>query len=392
MKNWPLFSLAIGAFGIGMTEFTPMGILPIIANSLEVSIPQAGMLIGAYAIGVMLGAPLMTLALSHLRIKSALIILMGIFTLGNLLSGFAPDYPLLLLARLLTSLSHGAFFGLGSIMAARLVPVGRQASAIAVMFMGLTLANLIGVPAATWLGQEIGWRSTFFVTTLVGLVAMSGLSLALPAGITLEKPNVRREMRILSSPAVISAIMSTVLGSSAMFALYTYISPMLLALTAEATPEFVALMLVVIGVGFTLGNSLGGKFANRSLDGSLMFFLSLVVIIMFLFPLTATTRIGATLTLFFWGLASFAIVAPIQMRVMQAAKEAPALASSINIGAFNCGNALGAAVGGAVLSADLGYALIAPVGGLIAASGLTLVWLTRGVQGENYRMQETESK
>ncbi|VWB20499.1 MFS transporter [Burkholderia diffusa] len=232
----PLLALAAGAFGIGTTEFSPMGLLPVIADGVHVSIPQAGMLISAYAIGVMVGAPLMTLLLARWSHRSALIALMSIFTIGNLLSAVAPDYTTLLLARLVTSLNHGAFFGLGSVVAASLVPREKQASAVATMFMGLTIANVGGVPAATWLGQMIGWRMSFAATAALGLIAIAGLLAALPKGAAGKMPNLRAELSVLTRPVVLGALGTTVLGAGAMFTLYTYVAPTLEHLTG-ATPR-----------------------------------------------------------------------------------------------------------------------------------------------------------
>ena len=368
----PLLALAVGAFGIGTTEFAPMGLLPVIADGVNVSIPTAGMLISAYAIGVMLGAPLMTLALSRWSRRRALIALMAIFTVGNLLSAFAPNYTTLLLARLVTSLNHGAFFGLGSLVAASVVPRHKQASAVATMFLGLTIANVGGVPAATWLGQTIGWRMSFAATAGLGLLAMAALLFALPRGEAGSRPDVKRELRVLLQPAVLVALLTTVLGSGAMFTLYTYIAPTLAAITG-ASPAFVTAMLVLIGVGFTLGNTAGGRLADRSLDGSLIGFLALVILVMLVFPWVAGSPAGAAVALLIFGIATFAVVPPLQMRVMRAAAHAPGLASSVNVGAFNLGNALGAAAGGAAISAGLGYAAVPLVGAAIAAAGLLLV-------------------
>ncbi|PXW23071.1 MFS transporter [Paraburkholderia caballeronis] len=368
----PLLALAVGAFGIGTTEFAPMGLLPVIANGVHVSIPSAGMLVSAYAIGVMVGAPLMTLALARTSRRTALVLLMSIFTIGNLLSALAPDYTTLLLARLVTSLNHGAFFGLGSVVAASVVPRHRQASAVATMFMGLTIANVGGVPAMTWLGQTIGWRMSFVATAALGVVAMIGLWSALPKGESGRMPDVRGELAVLGRPVVLTALATTVLGAGAMFTLYTYVSPTLAQLTG-ASPGFVTAMLVLIGVGFSIGNVAGGRLADRSLDGSLIGFLTLLIVVMLAFPLLATSHVGAAIGLLVWGVATFAVVPPLQMRVMRAAHEAPGLASSVNVGAFNLGNALGAAAGGAAISAGLGYKAVPIAGALIAAAGLALV-------------------
>lgn len=374
--NWPLLALAVGAFGIGVTEFSPMGMLPVIAEGVGVSIPSAGMLVSAYAIGVMVGAPIMTLIFARFGKRTALMALMAIFTLGNLMSALSPDYWTLLASRVVTSLNHGAFFGLGSVVAASLVPKDRQASAVATMFMGLTLANVGGVPLATWIGQSIGWREAFGGTALLGLLTMAALWLALPVDAAGQRPEVRRELRALTRPDVLIALLTTVLGASAMFALYTYVSPVLTTL-ADASDGFVTLALVLIGLGFTFGNWLGGRVADWSLDGATAIFLGALAAIMLVAPLTLCSQIGAATTLFVWGAAAFAIVPPVQMRVMQAATGAPGLASSVNIGAFNLGNAIGAALGGAVIAADLGYAAVPVVGGLTAATGLALVWLGR---------------
>ena len=370
----PLLALAIGAFGIGTTEFSPMGLLPVIADGLHVSIPTAGMLISAYAIGVMAGAPLMTLALSRWPQRTALIALMSIFTLGNLVSSIAPNYTTLLLARLVTSLNHGAFFGIGSVVAASLVPRERQASAVATMFMGLTIANVGGVPAATWLGQTIGWRMSFVATAGLGLIAMAGLFVALPKGDAGKPPDLRAELAVLTRPVVLGALATTVLGAGAMFTLYTYVAPTLAHLTG-ATPGFVTAMLVLIGVGFSIGNVAGGQLADRSLDGTLIGFLLLLVAVMLAFPVLAATHAGAAAALLVWGVATFAVVPPLQMRVMRAAAEAPGLASSVNVGAFNLGNALGAAAGGAAISAGFGYGAVPVVGALIAVAGAASVVL-----------------
>ncbi|MDR3005405.1 MAG: MFS transporter [Acidovorax sp.] len=368
-----LWALAIGAFAIGTTEFTPMGLLPVIADGVQVSIPTAGMLVSAYAVGVMVGAPVMTLLFSRFGKRSALMALMLIFTLGNLLSAMAPGYVSLLLSRLVTSLNHGAFFGIGAVVAASVVPKDKQASAIAAMFMGLTIANIGGVPAATWIGQQLGWRLAFGGTAVLGLVTMAALWLALPKGEPGERPDVRRELKVLTRPEVLLAMGTTVLGSGAMFALYTYVAPVLAEIT-QASPGFVALALVLIGIGFTLGNSLGGRLADWSLDGATQLILAALALTMLVLPWLLATHLGAAIGLVVWGAAAFGIVPSVQMRVMQAAAQAPGLASSVNVGAFNLGNALGAALGGAVISQGLGYAAVPLAGAALAAGGLALVW------------------
>lgn len=385
--KWALLTLAIGAFGIGTTEFSPMGLLPVIAEGVHVSIPTAGMLISAYAIGVMIGAPVMTLAFGRLRPRTALIALMAIFTVGNLLSAVAPDYWSLLASRILTSLNHGAFFGLGSVFAANLVAPEKRASAVATMFMGLTIANIGGVPLATWIGQSIGWRMAFGGTAVLGMISMAALYFVLPRGEPGRMPNVRYELGVLVRPTVLMALATTVVGASAMFTLYTYIAPFMEAMTA-ATPTFVTLILVLIGIGFTIGNYLGGKLGDRSIDGSLIFFFSALVVIMLLFPWLAGSHIGAAIGAVIWGAATFALVPPVQMRVMQVASDAPGLASSVNIGAFNLGNALGAAAGGGAIALNLGYAAVSFVGVGLALIGLVLILVGRQKKPEILNVTE----
>ncbi|MDU6684574.1 MAG: MFS transporter [Enterobacteriaceae bacterium] len=379
--NFPLLALAIGAFGIGTTEFSPMGLLPVIAQGVDVSIPAAGMLISAYAIGVMVGAPLMTLLLSHRGRRNALVFLMAIFTLGNVLSALSPDYTTLMLSRIITSLNHGAFFGLGSVVAASVVAKEKQASAVATMFMGLTIANIGGVPAATWLGGAIGWRMSFLATAGLGIIAMVSLYFSLPKGRAGERPDVRKELAVLMRPQVVSALLTTVLGAGAMFTLYTYISPVLHRIT-DATPAFITAMLVLVGVGFSIGNYLGGKLADRSVTATLKGFLLLLIVIMAAIPWLARSEIGAAISMVIWGAATFAVVPPLQMRVMRVAHEAPGLSSSVNIGAFNLGNALGAAAGGAVISGGLGYTVVPITGAIIAGMALLLVLLSGRTNAE----------
>nr|WP_315252012.1 MFS transporter [uncultured Duganella sp.] len=368
----PLLALAIGAFGIGTTEFGPMGMLLTIAQGVNVSIPTAGLLVSAYAIGVTIGAPFMTLLLARWPRRKALIALMAIFTVGNILSAIAPGYASLMAARVITSLTHGAFFGIGSVVAASLVPRDKQASAVATMFLGLTIANIGGVPAATWLSDSLGWRESFGAISALGLLAMAALAMFLPQGSAGEAPNVRKELKVLLRPVVLQSLLTTVLASGATFALYTYINPALKTFT-QASPGFITAMLALIGIGFTIGNSLGGKLADRSIDKTLIGFLVLEALTMLAFPWLAQTQIGAAAGLLVWGIAAFALVPPVQMRVMRAATEAPGLASSVNIGAFNLGNAIGAAAGAVVLNANLGYAAVMYAGAVLTLLALALV-------------------
>jgi DHA1 family inner membrane transport protein len=369
--NPPLLALAAGAFGIGVTEFAPMGLLPVIATDLGVSIPTAGLLISAYALGVMLGAPLMTLTTGRVPRRTLLIGLAGIFTIGNLLSALSTDYGMLLAARVITSLNHGAFFGVGSIVAAGLVAPNRQAGAVAAMFMGLTIANVVGVPLATWAGDVLGWRASFWGIAGIGVLVMAALRLTLPNLPAPSSGNVAAELRVLGRGPVLAALALTVIGSSAMFTVFTYIAPILREQT-HASLGFVTAMLVTYGLGLTVGNWLGGKFADRSVDRTLIVTLASLAAILVAFAVAMPFAVPTSVLVFLWGVASFALVPPLQVRVMAAAGDAPNLASSVNIGAFNLGNAIGAAVGGAVIAGGLGYPAVSIAGAIAAGLGLLL--------------------
>jgi DHA1 family inner membrane transport protein len=374
--NPPLLALSVGAFGIGVTEFAPMGLLPVIAGNLHVSIPAAGLLISAYALGVMLGAPLMTLTTGRVPRRTLLIALAGIFTLGNLLAAISTGYGMLLVARIITSLNHGAFFGVGSIVAAKLVPPERQAGAVATMFMGLTIANVVGVPLATWAGDQMGWRAAFWGISVLGVITMAALRFTLPNMPAPMDGDAVSELRVLTRGPVLAALGLTVLGASAMFTVFTYITPILREQT-HASLGFVTAMLMTYGVGLTLGNWLGGKFADRSVDMTLIITLSSLTAVLILFAFLMPYRVPTAILILLWGVASFALVPPLQLRVMSAAADAPNLASSMNIGAFNLGNAIGAALGGGVIAMGLGYSAVALAAAVASALGLGAILLSK---------------
>ncbi|MFD1703317.1 MFS transporter [Methylopila henanensis] len=374
--NPPLLALSIGAFGVGITEFAPMGLLPHMAEGLGVSIPTAGLLVSAYALGVLLGAPLMTLATARMGRRSLLILLMAIFTIGNALSALADGYATLMAARVITSLNHGAFFGVGSIVAASVVAPDRRAGAVAAMFMGLTLANVAGVPLAPWIGETLGWRAAFWGIAAWGALTMAALRFALPDLPADAGGDFASELKVLKRRDVLLALALTVIGSSAMFTVFTYIAP-ILAQETGAGVGFTTAMLVIFGLGLTLGNWLGGVFADRSIDRTLIVTLAGLGLLLALFALTMRWPAPAALTIFAWGVATFALVPPLQMRVMTAASDAPNLASAVNIGAFNLGNAIGAAVGGGVIGLGFGYPTVSLTAAALAAGGLALAVATR---------------
>lgn len=375
--NPGLIALSVGAFGIGVTEFAPMGLLPVIATDLGVSIPAAGLLISAYALGVMVGAPLMTLTTGRVPRRALLISLAGIFTLGNLLAAVSDSYGMLLAARALTALNHGAFFGVGSVVAATLVAPEKRAGAVAAMFMGLTIANVVGVPLATWAGEHLGWRASFWGIAGLGVATMVALRATLPVLPAPGRGDAWAEVRVLARPTVLGAFGLTVIGSSAMFTVFTYITPILRVAT-HASLGFVTAMLVIYGVGLTVGNWLGGRFADRSVDRTLMVTLAALSAILIGFAWGMSHAAPSVVLIFLWGVASFALVPPLQVHVLAAAADAPNLASSVNIGAFNLGNAFGAALGGGIIAARLGYPAVALAGAATALIGLCVtVFATR---------------
>lgn len=345
----PILALALATFAIGTTEFIIMGILPDLAQALSVSIPAAGLLVSGYALGVAAGAPVLALATSRMPRKAALLLLMGIFIGGNSLCALAPDYTWLMIARVITSFAHGAFFGIGSVVAASLVPPDKRASAIAMMFTGLALANVLGVPLGTFIGQTHGWRVAFWAVSGAGILAAAALMLLVPPcgnGGALE---LRSELGVLRSPRVWLALAMTVLGFGGVFVVFTYITPILEQASGFA-PSSVTWLLVLFGTGLAVGNGAGGRLADRGGLRALMFAFLALAAVMALFSHTMHAPVASAVTLFVWGVAAFATVPGLQMQVMHEAADAPNLAATLNIGAFNIGNALGAWIGGAALS------------------------------------------
>ncbi|MCW4627546.1 MULTISPECIES: MFS transporter [Marinomonas] len=374
--QWGIFAIALGTFGIGTTEFMPMGLLPVIAEGVNASIPAAGLLISAYAVGVMVGAPLITLYLTKYSHKTSLLALMAVFVVGNLLSAMSVNYETFLVSRIITSLSHGAFFGIGAVVAMNLAPYHKKGSAVASIFLGLTIANIVGVPITTWLGQTFDWRLSFVVTAVLGIVAILGISRSLPAMAPAKKPDVKTELKAIMQPAALRAFATTVMCAGSMFTLYTYITPVMQTL-AQATDNTIATMLMLVGIGFTLGNYVSGKITDKSPDLALFVFLALQVLVLLMFRFTATTTMGAGLTVLLWGTVIFGSGPPLQMQVMKIADQAPGLASSINIGAFNLGNALGAALGGLVISIGFGFDWIPGAAAILSFLALIMVFINR---------------
>jgi DHA1 family inner membrane transport protein len=364
-----LLALAISAFAIGTTEFVIAGLLPEVAATFATSIPTAGLLISGYALGVAIGAPIVTAAATRLPRKWVLLGLMVLFIVGNVMSAIAPSYAWMMAGRVVASLTHGAFFGIGSVVAADLVAPNRRASAVAMMFTGLTLANVLGVPLGTWLGQAFGWRSTFWVVAALGVVSMIGIWALVPRQPLAADTGLRSELATFRRPQVWLALAMTVMGFGGVFASFTFIAPMMTQV-AGFSPQALTPLLVLFGLGLVAGNLLGGKLADRALMPSLYGSLALLTLTLGAFAFTAHSQWGSVVTLFVLGLVGFATVPPLQSRVMQQAHGAPTLASAGNIGAFNLGNALGAWFAGMAISAGYGYTSPNWVGAALAAGGL----------------------
>ncbi|MEU0837042.1 MFS transporter [Streptomyces sp. NPDC056231] len=374
-----LLALAVGAFGIGTTEFVIMGLLPEIAADYGVSIPTAGLLVTGYALGVVIGAPLLTVLGTKVSRKRMLMLLMALFVLGNVVSALAPNFGLMLTGRVVASLAHGSFFGIGSVVAADLVAPDKKAGAIATMFTGLTIANIVGVPLGTYIGQATGWRTTFVVVAALGVVGLLGVAKLVPATPRPEGAHLRRELTAFRNPQVLLAMAMTVLGFGGVFAAITYIAPMMTRV-AGYSDGAVTWLLVLFGVGMFLGNLLGGRYADRALMPMLYVTLGGLAVVLALFTFTAHSKILAAITILLVGALGFATVPPLQKRVLDQAHGAPTLASAVNIGAFNLGNALSAWLGGIVIAAGFGYTSPNWVGAVLAAAALVLAFWSAALE------------
>ncbi|RWX76090.1 MFS transporter [Neorhizobium lilium] len=368
-----LYALTAGAFGIGVTEFVIMGLLPQVAADIHVSIATAGLLISGYALGVVVGAPVLTVVTGRLPRKTVLLGLMVVFILGNAICALAPSYEILMAARVVTALAHGTFFGVGSVVATKLVTPDKRASAIAVMFTGLTVANILGVPFGTWLGQTYGWRSTFWAVSLVGIAALAIIVALLPKDKEApEASDWKADLKAISRTPVLLGLLTTVLGYGGVFALFTYIAPLLTDI-AHLPESWVSPILLVFGGGLIAGNLLGGKLADRNLRLTVLGTMALLGIVLVLFPAAFLSPVTSVIFVGLLGLAGFATVAPLQMWVLGKAEGAgEQLASSFNIAAFNLGNALGAWAGGFAISHGPGLAGVPYVSALFPTAAIVV--------------------
>lgn len=363
-----LLCLTLGAFAIGMTEFIIMGLLPNVANDLHVTIPQAGQLITGYALGVAVGAPVLTILTHKVPQKKLLVLLMCIFIIGNAFSVIAPTYWLLLAARIGTAFAHGTFLGVGSLIATRLVSPDRRASAVSIVLAGLTIANIIGVPFGTFIGQQLGWRASFGAITILGILSLAGIIRFIPVIRQEHAPDLAKEFRNLMNPQVLLVLLTGALGCGSLFAVFTYITPMLENISGFAEHS-VTWILVLFGFGVTIGNMLGGKLADWKLMPSLMTNFGVLAVILAVLTVMLPHPYLAVITVFCWGIAAFGIMPGIQVRIMNLTREAPLLAATSSHSALNLGNAGGAYLGGLAITYS-GLASVPWLAAALAALGL----------------------
>ncbi|TDD80906.1 MFS transporter [Saccharopolyspora karakumensis] len=364
-----LLALAIASFGIGTAEFVMMGLLPEAAANLHVSIPAAGGYISMYALGVVIGAPVLTLLGLRARRKTMLLSLLVLFIVGNLFSAFAVNHETLLVARFVTGLPHGAFYGMAAVVAASLVPAERRGRAIATVLLGLTVANIVGVPVGTQLGAAFGWRWAFAVVAVIGVIAFAAVVVLVPQQPKPIGVSVRGELGAFRRPQVWLSFAVVAFGFAAIFSYFSYIKPVFTDVTGFSAGA-VTPLLAVFGVGMTIGTALGGRLADRSPLKTLYVGISALAVSLAVFALTAQNPVMASIMVFVIGATGFTAIPSIQARILDQAKEAPALGSASIHSAFNIANSLGAYLGGVVIAA--GFGLVSPswVGVLLALVGL----------------------
>ena len=366
-----IFILALGIFVINTSEFVIMGLLPEVAADLGVSIPSAGYLISGYAFGVVLGAPLLTPLLVQFPRKAVLVALMGLFMAGNFVCAIAPSYEIMLVARIVTALAQATFFGLGAVVATQLVEPGKAARAIAAVFLGSTIANMFGSPAGTVVGQAFGWRATFFILSAVAGVAALLLVLMLPRVASAKSKNLGAEFAVLLRPDMIRALLMTTLGFGGTFTTFTFIAPMLTEVTGLPSAWLPALLLL-FGFGMFLGNPIGGRLADWNIDRAVQYSLLFLIVVLVAIAFVMPFQIAMVIAVFFFGMALFSTIPPLQVQVMSRAGDAPVLASAFNIAAFNLGNGLGAWFGSMALEGGVSYSHVPLIGAAMCAAGLGL--------------------
>ena len=357
-----IWMLAIGAFAIGMTEFVIMGLLPNIARDFDVTVSQAGQLITGYALGVAIGGPILVMLTIKWNRKYLLLVLMGIFILGNIAASLSPTYGFMMTSRIITSLAHGSFFGIGSILAASMVKPAYKASAMALMFMGLSLSNILGVPFGTLIGQNFGWPMTFIIISIIGAMALIGIIFFVPMTKKQEATSVKTELKILKEKRLWLTLAVTLFGFSSVFAYFTYISSVLIEVS-HIQENLISYLLIIFGVGVTLGNIVGGKLADWNLNKALKIIFIMFILYFILLYFIQMNGILMVAGVFCFGLIGFSMSPSLQYKSTLISQEAPTLASTLNQSAFNLGNALGAFLGGVVVTnlPIASLSLIAPI-------------------------------
>lgn len=376
-----LFAMAIGGFAIGTTEFATMGLLPEMASGMHVSIPRAGHLVSAYALGVVVGAPVIAAAAARLPRRAVLISLMGLFAVAHLLSAISPNFDTLLSARFISGLPHGAYFGVAAVVAAALAPVGRRAWAVSMIMVGLTVANIGGVPVGTWLGQNLGWQTLFLLVALLAVGCLLAIIALVPRIRVGERPSIARELTAFRRPQVWMALAVGTVGFGGMFATYSYITPTLTHLSGigeSAVPPILA----TYGVGMTAGTILGGRLADRARERTLVGgMVAMTVLFLCFAPLASIGLAGGYAAAFGLGLTGSVVMPALQTRLMDAAPEGQSLAAALNHSTLNIANALGASLGGAVLATGLGVAWPSRVSALLPPLGIAVllisIWMGR---------------
>ena len=371
-----LWALTISAFGIGTTEFVIVGLLPTVANDLNTSISSAGLLVSLYAVGVAIGAPVLTALTSQIARKRLLIAIMLLFIIGNGLAAIAPSFILLILARILTGFAHGVFFSIGSTIAASLVPEDKRASAISIMFAGLTVAIVTGVPLGTYIGQNFGWRATFIGVAILGIIGAVASYFLVPASIKTSKPlRIVDQLKVLKNRSILLVLAITALGYGGTFVTFTYLAPLLEEVTGFSA-NMTSILLLVYGIAIALGNVIGGKVSNKKPGKALMVMFALQAIVLFILYFTASSQIWSVVTLFFMGILAFSNVPALQLYVVKMSEKylpgTEDVSSALNIAAFNVGIAIGAYVGGLIIESSLGVGATPWVGSILVIVGFLI--------------------
>lgn len=374
VRRWAILALALGGFGIGTTEFVAMGLLPNIASSLEVSEPTAGHVISAYALGVVVGAPLIAALTARMSRRTLLIGLMAAFTIGNLATVLAPGYGLLIVARFVAGLPHGAYFGVAALVAAHLAGPRHRAKAVGQVMLGLSVANVFGVPAATWLGESFGWRSAFAIVVVIGLATLVALVRSLPSLADMTVTNPMTELGALRRGQVWFTLLIGIVGFGGMFAFYTYLNSTLTSLSGLSV-SVVPFALMLFGTGMIVGNIIGGAAADRNVTLSILGGLVMTAVALGLFAAFAQNPWVALVLTFVVGVSATAMIPALQTRLMDVADDAQTLAAALNHSALNIANAAGAYLGGVVVGAGLGYRSPSALGVILAGAGMVVLGL-----------------